>query len=452
MRIARNASVCHRDDRRNRTALAETGLAWFVPAVTQFVSRPVKARYAISIICWLLLYSLLQIACAQGTFIYDQQSANESTGGGSLAVIQENEPLGQSFTPQLSTVGFIRLFLGDGGPATLGATMHINLRSNSIAGPLLASTEPVYMPNGFGLDFTNFFFGIPVPLTPGTTYFFETIIDSGETWKIVGYNYGYAGGTAFFQGLPSPGDLWFREGIIVPEPSSVFLILIGCAAFVIKRIQRGKKGSTLISLLVIVLANSLSAHSQGTFVYDQQSITNDSVGGESAPAFQLNEPLGQSFTPSLSGIGFVRMIVFDARPNNGAGAILSVNLRQDSLTGLILASATPVVLPDNFGRGTRGLVDFLFPSSPVLTPGTTYYLEPVLQIGDLWQIVYDTHFGYSGGTGFFQGLPAPDYDMWFREGIVVPEPVSAVLGLLGTALLMLLRRTRTSRSALSPSQ
>ena len=185
-----------------------------------------------------------------------------------------------------------------------------------------------------------------------------------------------------------------------------------------------------------------SAHGQGTFVYDQQSITNDSVGGESSPAFQLNEPLGQSFTPSLSGIGFVRMIVFDARPNNGAGAILSVNLRQDSLTGLVLASATPVVLPDNFGRGTRGLVDFLFPSSPVLTPGTTYYLEPFVQFGDLWQTVYDAHFGYSGGTGFFQGIPAPDYDMWFREGIIIPEPTSVWLLLTGTALLLHLQRNR----------
>jgi hypothetical protein len=154
---------------------------------------------------------------AQGTFVYDQQSAIESTGGGSLAVIQGNEPLGQSFTPQLSAVGFIRLFLGDGGPATLGATMHINLRSNSITGSLLASTDPVYMPNGFGLDFTNFYFAVPVPVTPGTTYFFETIVDSGETWKIVGYNYGYAGGTAFFQGSPVQAISDSAKGLSFPN-------------------------------------------------------------------------------------------------------------------------------------------------------------------------------------------------------------------------------------------
>jgi hypothetical protein len=100
------------------------------------------------------------------------------------------------------------------------------------------------------------------------------------------------------------------------------------------------------------------------------------------------------------------------------------------------------VLPDNFGRATIGHVNFLFPSSPVLTPGTAYFLEPVLQSGDLWQIVYDTHFGYSGGTGFFQGLSAPDFDMWFREGIIIPEPSSACLVLTGMAVLLHLQRTR----------
>jgi hypothetical protein len=205
-----------------------------------------------------------------------------------------------------------------------------------------------------------------------------------------------------------------------------------------------KPNAKLILLFLFLRVSSVPG--QGTFVYDQQSITNDSVGGESSPAFQLNEPLGQSFTPSLSSIGFVRIIMFDGRPNNGAGAIFSVNLRQDSIIGTVLASSTPVSLPDNFGRGTRGLVDFLFPSSPVLTPGTTYYLEPVLQIGDLWQIVYDTHFGYSGGTGFFQGLPAPDYDMWFREGIVIPEPSSFGLFAVGGVAWIYFRRVRNTRT------
>src|SRR6266404_1497869 len=91
-------------------------------------------------------------ACGQGTFVYDQQSADESTGGGGVSVIQSNQPLGQSFTPSLSSVGFIRLFLIDGVRNNgLGATVYVNLREDSITGPVLGLSGPVFMPDNFGI-------------------------------------------------------------------------------------------------------------------------------------------------------------------------------------------------------------------------------------------------------------------------------------------------------------
>src|SRR5450759_4846854 len=93
---------------------------------------------------WLLLtgFSLTIGAVGQGTFIYDQQSADETVlageGGG---ILQSNQPFGQSFTPTFSSINFIRLWLADGLPGNgLGATVFINLRTNSISGPILAST------------------------------------------------------------------------------------------------------------------------------------------------------------------------------------------------------------------------------------------------------------------------------------------------------------------------
>jgi len=69
-------------------------------------------------------------ACGQGTFVYDQQTGNKSMPGETASPIQANEPIGQSFTPSLAGVGFIRLMLADGtfGNA-LGATIHLNLRA-----------------------------------------------------------------------------------------------------------------------------------------------------------------------------------------------------------------------------------------------------------------------------------------------------------------------------------
>ena len=56
------------------------------------------------------------------------------------------------------------------------------------------------------------------------TYFFQPVVESGDTGDIVAYPYGYPGGTAFYSGVADTGtDLWFREGML-PEPSGLLLI------------------------------------------------------------------------------------------------------------------------------------------------------------------------------------------------------------------------------------
>src|SRR5260221_12356346 len=119
----------------------------------------------------LAVLSLASSAQGQGTFTYDQQSAFEGIVPEPYVTIQTNQPLGQSFTPSLSGVGFVRLWLGDDRPGnSTGATVYVNLRSDSITGPILGSTDPVFMPDGFGAggsqSLTNFFFPLPVTVTP----------------------------------------------------------------------------------------------------------------------------------------------------------------------------------------------------------------------------------------------------------------------------------------------
>jgi len=173
----------------------------------------------------------------QGTFVYDQQSSiNEAVPRGIWSV-QFEMPV-QSFTPTLSSVGFIRLRLTDDDAAnTVGATLYVNLREGGQAGPIISSTEPVFMPNGFDAT-TNFFFAGGVPVTPGATYFFEPVVISGDRWRITVGELGYSGGQAYNQGIPTGVDLWFREGIIVPEPSVITLIMFGVGALVLFRRNR----------------------------------------------------------------------------------------------------------------------------------------------------------------------------------------------------------------------
>jgi hypothetical protein len=192
---------------------------------------------AVTVLSWVLPTVLLllptRVVC-QGVFVYDQQSADESSGGGAAVTIQSNQPLGQSFIPSLSAIGFIRLQLGDRNAGDgLGASVFVNLRTNSITGSVLAHTDPVFMPDGFGVGngnrgYTNFLFSTPFDLATGATYFFEVVTQPGPSWAVVGYNYGYSGGTAFLSGQADPlNDLWFREGVIVPEPSTACLALLG---------------------------------------------------------------------------------------------------------------------------------------------------------------------------------------------------------------------------------
>ena len=181
--------------------------------------------------CSISLIFAALASSAQGTFIYDQQSADESSGGGVFFVFQSFQPIGQSFTPTNSSVGFIRLWLDDSVLNGSGVTVYVNLLSNSITGTILGKTDPVFIPdrlNASSRSLANFFFPVPIAVNPGETYFFQPVVQSGDTsWAVLSSNYLYPGGTAFFNGLANSGnDLWFREGLyVVPEPSSISLII-----------------------------------------------------------------------------------------------------------------------------------------------------------------------------------------------------------------------------------
>jgi hypothetical protein len=166
-------------------------------------------------------------APGQGTFVYDQQSSDENNLGGGLADIQSNQPIGQSFTPSLAFVGFVRLYLSDNAFNGVGTSVLVNLRTNSVSGPLLASTSSVAVADHFH-GTVDFIFSSAVPVTPGATYYFQPSIQYGKSFSLYQYNFLYPGGTLFLNGTAiAPNDMWFREGITVPEPSLAGLSVLG---------------------------------------------------------------------------------------------------------------------------------------------------------------------------------------------------------------------------------
>jgi len=182
----------------------------------------------------------------------------------------------------------------------------------------------------------------------------------------------------------------------------------------------------ILQCALLILA--LPLRGQGTYVYDQQSLM---VIEGAAPFRSFYQPVGQSFAPALPSLDFVQFNLFYSGAFEESGATVLVNVRADSITGTILGSSSPVFIPVGFS----GITDFLFSTSVSLTPGLTYYLQPVIQSGGNVSS-YVTDGSYPGGEEIFQGSPISDRDLWFREGIVVPEPSSASFLILSGILFV----------------
>jgi hypothetical protein len=182
-----------------------------------------------------LALTLAASCCVRGQgFVYDQQISNLNPPGGYVDF--STDTVGQSFIPTLSSIGFVRLYLGDSTPNGGGATVLVNLWSGSIGnGTLVASTDPVYTSAGL-VGTATFLFSIPATLTPGTTYYLQPVVQSGDTMDagLVPGPY-YSNGQAFYGGTFHNVNLWFQEGVVVPEPSSILLSFFGLAGFVLNR-------------------------------------------------------------------------------------------------------------------------------------------------------------------------------------------------------------------------
>lgn len=183
--------------------------------------------------------------------------------------------------------------------------------------------------------------------------------------------------------------------------------------------------SSVCNALTLAAVFPVLASAQGTMIFDQQS-SDESNGGLTGVTIQIAQPVGQSFTPSLAEVGFVRLHLVDVNRGNNLGAILYVNLRSDSITGAVLATTAPITLPDNWGGPQTGYADFFFPTNEPVQSGTTYFFQPVVQSGDSWAMLGGA-FIYSGGSSYSLGQENPAIDYWFQEGVIVPEPSSCAL-------------------------
>ncbi len=157
--------------------------------------------------------------------LVDQQSFDLATATTGTSIVG----VGQSFTPTLAAIDFVQFSLAG---ANLGSSVFVNLRSSSMTGTILGTTDTqaVSLDPRFPVTFS---FLSSVSLSPGTQYFLEPVVavNNGTVSITISDPLSnpnpYQGGTEFHAGAPAGLDLWFSEGIIVPEPSIWTLLGLG---------------------------------------------------------------------------------------------------------------------------------------------------------------------------------------------------------------------------------
>jgi hypothetical protein len=169
-------------------------------------------------------------------------------------------------------------------------------------------------------------------------------------------------------------------------------------------------------------------------VYDQTSFSG-SPSFDDLTSITADQPMGQSFTPIFSSVGFINLALVSA--TNGQGAYVSIELHASSITGPVLGTSQSIYLSGQ----TFGVFSFNFTSPIAVTPGTRYYFQPIVAAGggDV-ETPGNSFFHYPDGTAFSHGDAVSTADLDFQEGIYVPEPSTWALLLLGAGALWFLRR------------
>lgn len=165
--------------------------------------------------------------------LIDQSSGPEGPTVGGL-VIGANV-VGQTFRPSLGSLDFVQV-QGVVFPDAASAISRVVLRADGESGSLLAASAPLFIADG-AVQSRTYLFETPVALTPGDRYYFGMeLVSAGSpatemVVSIIDHGDPYPGGDLIVNGFVNPGmDLWFREGVTIPEPSIQRLLGLGAIA------------------------------------------------------------------------------------------------------------------------------------------------------------------------------------------------------------------------------
>jgi hypothetical protein len=188
-----------------------------------------------------------------------------------------------------------------------------------------------------------------------------------------------------------------------------------------------------------MLALSVRYGSCVNFVVDQ------SASPQLPSAYHMLFPgVGQEFKPTFSRVDFIDAMLWSAAAEF---ATFQMRVHEGTLAGPVIAVSSPIDYTFSGGAGMP--VRFLFPASVPVVPNQTYVFEiPPMSIYT-GAAVGPTP--YDRGRVFQPDIETPaDYDLWFREGIIVPEPATWKLIAAATLLLGMVRHAKAGGCSSEP--
>ena len=128
--------------------------------------------------------------------------------------------LGQQFVPTFSALNFVDFYVYSTDAEYVSALIY----QDSLSGPFLGQSQGSRVA---GYQQARCIFKNEIPLIAGQRYVIEALATGGPAGGNPNYVLVYANGAAdstyaygnWLYNTTPPRDLWFREGLIVPEPS-----------------------------------------------------------------------------------------------------------------------------------------------------------------------------------------------------------------------------------------